>query len=496
MDEQRDVKKESSLKKNFILNAILTISGFLFPLISFPYVSRVLHPHGTGLVQTATSFVAYFSMIAGLGIPTYGIRVCAKVRDDKEKLSKTAQELFIINAVMSVISYAVLAGCIAFIPKIHREKELYIVTSLVIFFNLVGMEWLYKALEKYRYITIRSIIFKFIALVSMFILIHKESDYVIYGGITIFAASASGVLNFLNVKKYISFKKTCKYEFRPHFKAVAVFFAMSCATTIYTNLDAVMLGFMKGETEVGYYNASVKIKQILVGIVTSLGAVLLPRASYYVEHKMMDEFRRISKKAINFVVLFATPLMIYFMTFAPEGIYFLSGAEYRNAIVPMIIIMPTLLLIGLTNILGIEILVPLGRERVVLHSVIAGAVTDVILNVLLIPGFKSSGAAIGTLAAEVVVLIYQYIALRSEVSDIFKKLSYFKILPALFIAELSSIFVIFLPLGYSERDCFIKIVLSGVIFFGVYGLFLYIAKEQMVREILDSVLKKLKKKNG
>lgn len=494
MTEQNEVKKQSSLKINFILNAILTISGFLFPLISFPYVSRVLQPIGTGKVQTATSFVAYFSMIAGLGIPTYGVRVCAKARDDKDKLSRVVQELFIINAVMSVVSYAALFICISLIPKLQVEKELYLVSSLIIFFNLVGMEWLYKGLEKYRYITIRSIIFKFIALVAMFLLIHKQEDYVIYGGITIFASSASGVMNFINVRKYVSFKKKGPYEFRPHFKAVAIFFAMSCATTIYTNLDAVMLSFMKGDTEVGYYNASVKIKQILVGIVTSLGTVILPRASYYVEHKMMDDFRRISGKGLNFVLIFATPLMLYFMIFASEGIYFLSGSAYKNAIMPMIIIMPTLLLIGITNILGIEILVPLGREKVVLHSEIAGAITDVVLNLILIPEFKSSGAAIGTLVAEMVVFIYQYMALRKEVGYAFRNISYIKIFIGMLFAAASCFWVKLLPLGNSELHCFIKIAVSGVLFFGVYGLTLYISGEQLSREIAGSFFKKLRKK--
>ena len=308
-------KRNSSLKLNFVMNALLTMTSFIFPLITFPYVSRILLPTGTGKVSFATSVVSYFALFAQMGIPYYGIRVCA--------------------------------------------KELFIVVSFTIFFQAIGMEWLYKALELYKYITIRSILFKFVALVAMFLLVQKKSDYIIYGGITIFAASASNILNFLIVRKYISIRPVGKYQFRPHLKAVIVFFAMSCATTIYTHLDTVMLGFMTTDIDVGYYNAAIKIKYILVSIVTSLGVVLLPRASYYV-------FYRITKKAINFVMLVATPMMVYFILFAKEGILFLSGSDYEGAILPMQIIMPTLLLIGLTNIMGIQILVPLGKERIVL----------------------------------------------------------------------------------------------------------------------------------
>ena len=156
---------------------------------------------------------------------------------------------------------------------------------------------------------------------------------------------------------------------------------------VYTNLDTVMLGFMTSDETVGYYNAAVRIKSILVSIVTSLGAVLLPRASYYVERGEMDRFRQITRKALNFVFLAAVPMMIYFMVFARQGIFLLSGENYAGAVRPMQWIMPTLLFIGLSNVLGIQILVPLTREKVVLWSLIAGAAVDVVLNVVLIPKY-------------------------------------------------------------------------------------------------------------
>lgn len=176
--------------------------------------------------------------------------------------------------------------------------------------------------------------------------------------------------------------------------------------------------------DVGYYNAAVKIKTILVSIVTSLGVVLLPRASYYIEHKMIDEFYRIAHKAINFVFLIALPMMLYFMIFAKEGIFFLSGSAYEKSILPMQVIMPTLLFIGLTNVMGIQMLVPLGKEKIVLYSEIAGAVVDLIVNFALIPRYASVGAAIGTLAAEIVVWIVQFGALKQDIIPAYKKIQY------------------------------------------------------------------------
>ena len=263
---------------------------------------------------------------------------------------------------------------------------------------------------------------------------------------------------------------------------------MACATTIYTNLDTVMVGFMKTDTDVGYYNAAVKIKNILVSIVTSLGSVLLPRASYYVENGMMDEFKRITKKALSFVFLVATPMMFYFMLFAKEGIFFLSGEAYSGSILPMQIIMPTLLFIGITNILGIQILVPLGKEKVVLYSEIAGAITDVILNAILIPQFASAGAAIGTLVAEFVVLLVQYYALRNEITGTLKQIHHLRIIIACLLGTLTSLWVKNLGLG-----SFLTLVISAVIFFGVYGIFLLMMKEEMIVEIWNMIFGKVKK---
>lgn len=483
------MSEKKSLKLNFLMNAMLTMSSFLFPLISAPYIYRVLQADGKGKVTFATSLIAYFLMLARLGIPTYGVRACAKVRDDKQALSKTAHELLIINLIMSVVAYGLLFLALAFVPQLREDRLLYLVVSLTIIFDTIGMEWLYKALEQYSYIAIRSMIFKLVALVGMFLLVRSKEDYVIYGGLTILAASASSVLNFFHARKYISMRPMGGYKLSPHIKAVAIFFAMTCASTVYTNLDTVMLGFMRGETVVGYYDAAVKIKSILVSIVTSLGVVLLPRAAYYVEHGLMEEFKSISRKALNFVFVAALPMMLYFMLFAKQGILLLSGEGYDPAVSAMQIIMPTLLFIGLSNILGIQILVPMGKEKVVLWSLIVGAVVDVIINILLIPGYGAAGAAAGTMVAEFAVLAYQFVVLRKEVWASFRQIGYWKLILALVVATAASIWVLWLELGV-----FVSLIISAVLFFGCYGAMLLILKESMTTELLKQILGKFFKK--
>ena len=479
--------KQASIKKNFVMNVILTLSSIIFPLITFPYISRILLPEGTGKVTFATSLISYFNIFAQLGIPTYGIRAVAQVRDDKEQLSRVTQELLIINLITTALSYIALAVTLIAVPRFYDDRMLYIIISFTLILNTLGIEWLYKGLEQYTYITMRSMIFKVIALVAMFLLVHEKSDYVIYGAISIFAASASNVLNFINAHKYITLHPVGNYDFKKHIKPVFVFFAMSCATTIYTNLDNVMLGIMTTSDDVGYYSAAVKIKTVLVSLVTSLGAVLLPRASYYIEKNEVENFKNISIKALHFVMFAAIPLMVYFMVYAKESILFLSGDAFIEATVPMQIIMPTLLFIGITNILGIQILVPLGKENVVLYSEIAGAIVDFIINLLLIPYFKSAGAAIGTLVAEAVVLIVQYIYIRKEMKEILNFSYSLKILVAVVIAAVPTILC-----GTMINHLFMMFVVTACVFFILYYVILLLFKDNIAIMLFDQVIGKLK----
>lgn len=417
------MEKQKSVKLNYLMNCILTGSAMIFPLLSYPYVSRILQPGGMGKVAFANSVVAYFAMGAMMGIPTYGIRACARVRDDKEKLSRTVWELLSINMAMTVFVYLIFGVSLFIIPRFAQDKALLVLMGISIFFQLLGVEWLFKALEEYTYITLRSLLFKILALVLMFLCIREKDDYIIYGVLTLLAGMGSNICNAFRMRRYVEpfsksvYAPTKKFWNRgicflrqaaeKHLKAVGVFFAMTAATTIYTNLDVVMLNFMSGDVETGYYSTAVKIKGVLVSFVTALGSVLLPRMSYYAERKMNKEFRKMVSRAFGFVGLVSLPLCIFFIFFAKHSILIISGRDFLPAVSTMQIIMPTLILIGFSNICGIQILVPLGLEKHVLYSEIAGALTDIGINLWLIPSMGAKGAAIGTLAAEAVVLLYQ-----------------------------------------------------------------------------------------
>jgi len=482
------MEKQKSLKLNFIMNVILTVATIVFPLIIYPYISRILLPEGVGKVALAISIVSYFSMFAQLGIPVYGLRLVAQLRDDKIALTKAVQELFIINIVTTVISYIAFILTLILVPQLIEEKLLYIVVSSSIVLNMIGMEWLFKGLEEYTYITIRSIIFKITAIILVFLLIRSKTDYVVYAAITIISGYLSFILNFIYSFKWIHFKPLQNYNFKQHLKPIFIFFAMACAITIYTNLDIVMLGFMKTNVDVGYYSVAVKIKNVLIGLITSLGAVLLPRSSYYIKHKLFDEFKKVSTKAMSFIFVFSIPLMIYFILFAKYIVLFLFGSAFSGSIIPMQIIMPTLLFIGITNLIGFQIMVPLGKESLILYSVFAGGVIDMILNFILIPKYSAAGAALGTVVAELIVLIFQIVIMKKYVLINIKNQEYIKIIFAIFL----SVVVSFYSVKFAYNNLF-AIITSSLSFFTVYIMFLYLTKEKITVEIVNLTILKIKK---
>lgn len=483
------MKKEHSVTFNFIMNFILTASAVIFPLITFPYVSRILLPVGTGKVASAVAVVNYFSMVSMLGIPTYGIRACAQVRDDKEKLSRTVQEILIINSIMTVIVYIVFGICLQTVPEFAEDRTLLLVVSSAIFLNVIGVSWLYSALEEYAYITMASLFFKIIAVIGMFVLVRTRQDYVIYGALTVISNIGSYVFNFLRLGKHITLKPVGKYNLKKHIKPIGVFCAMTVANSIYTNLDTVMVKFISGDEQTGYYNAAVYVKTALVSLVISLGTVLLPRLSYYVEKGMQKEFRRIASHALSFVLLMSLPLAVYFMIFADVGIDFLSGPAYAPAALSMRLIMPTIVFIGLSNILGMQILVPTDGEGKVLKAVIAGSVIDLILNLMLIPYMGAVGATIGTLVTEFAVVCIEAVFLKNFLREIHQKHRVTPYILALVPAVIVSAAVY--KNALTGAGDFLILAVTAVIFFGIYGVILLVIKETITVEFVLPYLKKI-----
>lgn len=409
--------KKDSLPLNFILNSLVAFFSMLFPILSFPYASRILHPEYVGRVSFAESIVAYFLLFSQMGMPTYGTREIAKVRSDRNQLIQLTSQLFLINFSMAICSYLVLILASCLVPRLHEDQWLYLVMGLALFMNAMSMEWLYKGLEEYGALAKRSFGLKILSLLSIFLLIHKQEDYLIYGFLYMLAAYGAGILNFRAayrdlLRGHLHFDKVksdIKEAYHRHLSHIAIFFAMTCATTIYTHLDTVMVGAMSGNTELGYYNAAVKIKTLLVAITTSLGIVLVPRITNCIMERKAEVLRRYIRITFLFTASFSLLSLAFFECFATKSILLLSGQEFMPAVPAMKVIMLTVPLIGFSSLTGLEILVPFHKEKIVLYSEVFGAVIDFVINLWLIPIYGSVGAAVGTVVAELGVLAFQTI---------------------------------------------------------------------------------------
>ena len=473
---------QKSIKINALMNTIRIISTMIFPLITFPYTSRILGPEGTGKVSFATSFVSYFILLASIGIPLYGIREIARIRDDKKKLSELTQELFVMQFICSIIISLIFFIVIVINKKLYDEKTLFFIVSFSIVLSSLGMEWLYQGLEEYSYITKRSIVFSTISAISIFVFIHNKEDYLISAAITVFASLGSSVLNFYNARKILFVKRSVPWNFKRHIRPLAMVYLMNFIISIYIQLDTVMLGFMSSAKNVGYYASGLKINKMLLTLVASLGGVLLPRLSYYIANNLKNDFNKLLKRSFEVIWVLCLPLVAALMLLSKEIITMFAGNQYLPASECIIITAPVVLFIGLTNIFGIQILYPLGRDKEVIISVAAGAIISVIVNLLLIPHFAHIGAAIATLISELVVLIVQFILIPKEYRVLMPLNTIFKYL---FATLFLSVLIALVKIGISQF--WLRLIIAMPTGLLVYFVTLLLMKETLVIEIITKV---------
>ena len=398
--------KEKNLIKNYIYNTLFTILNLLYPVITLPYISRILDAEGIGKVNFTNSIVNYFLMIASLGIPLYGVREIAKVRKNKSKLSQTFSEIFIINTISTIFCIILYYLMIFNIGYFNENLTLYIVCGMSIILNILNLDWFYQGIEEYRYITIRSSIVKLISIVLLALLVKRKEDYIVYAMISIIAISGNNIINFLNLRKIIkiSFKSI---DIKKRIKPISILLSIQVAVNIYTNLDTTMCGVLANDTVVGYYSNSVKINRIIVMLVVSVSAILLPRLSLYIENNDKQKFNELVNQVLKIILFLCLPVTLGMLFLSDEVIIILLGENFIPTISTLQIMSPLVISLSLGNLFGTQVLLPLGYEKKLLISVICGSIINFIINLILIPIFLQNGAAIATVIAETVVMLVQ-----------------------------------------------------------------------------------------
>ena len=476
-----------SLKKNIVLNVIKTTLSLLFPLVSFPYASRILLPDGIGKVNFARAVMEYFVLIATLGIHVYGVREGAKVRDDKYLLSKFSKEIFCINMISTFIAYILFFLAMVSVPKLADYKALLCVISATILFTSLGMDWLYGAVEDYKYITIRFIIFNIISLVLLFLLVHEQKDYLRYAAIAVVSNVGANTLNFIHSRKYISFSIVKKLELKRHLKPICILFAMAAVIKIYSVLDKTMLGFICDDWQVGIYSAAIKVNKLILSLVVAAYTVFLPRLSYYSEKKDITKFNNLVNKGSNVLLLISIPSCIGLSLLSYHIMMILSGEHYLASVPVMRIMTPIILIIGISNFIGMQLFMPLRKEKYTLYSVICGAIINFNLNMILIPKYQATGAAISTLCAETIVTVVQLFLAK----NIINLNSMFKMFIVYLLNAVVMGIIVFFIINHIE-SIIIGFLLGVGTGFVVYIALLLIEKNEIVYSIIRSVGRRIK----
>lgn len=480
--------KEKSLLKNAIFNSIYTGLNMLFPLITAPYVSRVLGASNLGLVNFAASFVNWFVIIAAFGTATYGVREIARNKNNQSALNKVFSEIMIINTIMSLLMFSIYIIVILYMNRFQNDLTLYGIMSLSLLLNMFSIDWFYQGLEEYGYITVRNVIFKVISIISIFIFIRNSQDYTIYGFISILATSLSGILNVIYSRKFIkfSFKNT---NLLKHIPRLSIFFSLTLIVNLYTNLDQTLLGLLSTSTAVAFMNRSKTITAAAKALATSISNVTLPRASYYI-HNDKEKFTDLIKAVPNFILWITIPLTIGIIFLSSNIMYILGGDQFLEATSLLQIISPIIILGPLSSFLQNQFLVPTGNERYGLVAAILTSVLSVVLNIILISKYSFNGAAVTSVISELFAVLSRVFIIKKLIhyKDInivnknFYKYCFSVIIMGLVIILIKSIIV----------NVFIEFIFSALFGALVYFIVLFILKEEVTFLLKDKIKEKVK----
>lgn len=485
--------KKKSLGVNAFLNGLRSVLNLCFPLITFPYVSRVLSVSGIGIYNFSNTYVSYFILIAGLGIGTYAVREGAKYRDNKNKIDEFASQIFSLNMIATIIAYILLFVSLLIFKNLHNYVSCILIFSLQILFTTLGTEWIYTIYEDYAYITIRSIVFKIISIVLLFLLVRKPEDYLLYAAITVFSAVGSNLLNFIHARSFVHIGLTTNTNWRYHLKPVLIIFASAIAATIYVSSDTTILGLLKNDYAVGIYSTSVKIYQIAQGLLSALLTVTIPRLAFLLGQKRINEYNQVLSKVLDSLGILVLPAAIGLIMLSREVVLIIASRKYLPAVNSLRIISWAMIFSIFSWIFSDCVLIPAKREDLVLRNTIITAVENIILNLILIPSMSYDGTSLSTVLAEFTVMIMNGYSCWDIIKPvIFKKETLKNLLDS--IIGCIGIIVVCLLCSFSFESMIWRTIFSVTLSVIMYGAILVLLKNKNIYSILDKTKKIIKSK--
>ena len=479
-------KKASNIKINTFYNLMKTMSTIIFPLITFPYVSRVLHAENIGKINFGTSIVNYFSLLATLGVTTYAVRECSRVRNDKKRLGETVSQIMTINLCTMSVSYLIMVFSLAFVPRLSSYRVLIIIQSLSIVFTVIGTDWLNTAMEDFKYITIRSFCFQVLSVLAMLFFVRKPEHYLRYAMISVFSSSGACLSNIFYRRKYCRVQIVRNMNWKRHFPPIMLLFAMLLSQTILHSMDTTMLGFLKGDYDVGLYSTAMRINNTVSQVVSSIAWVVMPQLSQAFAEKNYKKINSLLRDAVAFTGIVGIPCFAGLNVLAPEFIEILGGREYLGATNCLRILTCSMIISFISGIFGNMILLPSMREKRFMVACICGAITNLGINFLLIPRFGINGASVATVISNVVITIIVAINIDKEIN--FNGIE--KVLCAPLVGGVGIVIIGMLGKMFIN-NLWIKtivVILGSVIF---YGASLVVLKNEVAVNFVCSLKKKI-----
>ena len=476
----------SSIKQNFIFNALLSLSQVVFPIITFPYVARIILPTGIGEVTIVESVCRYIMLFSALGIPIYGVREIAKVKNEKVKLNKLFSELIIIHFVITIFILLLFILFIYLTPIFHNKIEFYLLGFFMILSNVFVIEWYFQGIGQFKFITLRNLLVKSILTVVVFIVIKEKNDVYAYFSIIVVTSVINAAINFIYALRTVDLDFTININsIRRHLRPLFYIFSSIAFISIYTLLDTLMLGFMTSERAVGLYTTGLKVSKIPIMFIAALGVVLIPKLSEYYHEGRLDLFVSLINKSIKFVITFSIPTVFLIISLSDQIIYIFAGSNFMESSSVLRTLSLLSMLIGLSNIFGLQILTPMGKDKYLTFSVLIGMVISLCLNLIFIPIYKEQGAALSNIIAEVAVTIAtiffanKFIKLIIDWKFIFKVA--FSSIPLFFVRFFVSKFIL------NDMMLIVITLFLSVLYFVFIQLFF--VKNEMFFELKNKILK-------
>lgn len=402
----------NSLGKNFLYNLTYQLLLLLLPLVTTPYISRVLGAGNVGIYTYTYTVANYFMLFAMLGVKNYGNRSIAAVRDDPERLRKTFWEIYGLQLICSAVVLAVYFGFVALFEA--ENRLIFLLQGLYVISGVLDISWLFTGLENFKITVSRSIVIKLLSLAAIFLFVRSADDLPIYTLIMALSTLLSQSYLWFYLRRYVKrFRPTLAGMFG-HLRAELVLFVPVIAVSLYKMMDKIMLKQMSSYEQVGFYEGSDRILGIPLGVITALGTVMLPRMSNLAAKANTEKSMRYIRNSLSFAMFLAVGMMFGISAIADDFVPLFLGDEYMPTAALLQVMAPTVLFIAWANVIRTQYLIPNQRDRSYIISVLLGAVVNIAVNLLLIPRMEAMGAVIGTVCAEAAVCISQTVMVRRQ----------------------------------------------------------------------------------